>query len=450
MSYDAGQAAVLLSRHEKQAGDTQLSYGLKGKLYKSKSGWILMQVPNALVRGAFEALAEPGIELPPSGSDGRLNAHVSVIRPEELDTIGGADQITERGQEFAYTLGSVRTVTPHGWSGMSKCWMIDVKSPDLEKLRKSYGLTAKPNDNKFNFHITIAVRKKNVLGPNSVRKAASIHELPRLLKRAEPEKKHIPTVAVDLDGTICKYDGWKGEDNFGEVRPGAKKALKKFQANGYRIIIFTTRGDTEAVGDFLHDNDIPYDYINENPDQPPNASGKVIADVYLDDRAVDARSAWSTLTTETEKRIEKEAELAPPLPAAEPSPAVSVLQRAIGMAPPAEEEEKEQEKLDRAVARNLRERKARRIAAQIDNTDPLKKLARLCVPLRLPDAIMGIAMNVKTGEMGTAARFGDEWVFAPRREKRGSEVAADPFPTASLRRLWESRTAASTASRSKD
>ena len=29
-----------------------------------KSGWVLLSVPNALVRGCFAALDEPGVELP--------------------------------------------------------------------------------------------------------------------------------------------------------------------------------------------------------------------------------------------------------------------------------------------------------------------------------------------------------------------------------------------------
>lgn len=160
--YELGQALVLLARSagEKQgAAAPELSYSLKGKLLKSQSGWLLLQIPNALARGAFEALHEPGAELPPD-----FNAHISVMRPEELATIeGGADAVKERGKDFAYTLGPVRSVTPAGWNDMSKVWYIEVRSPELQQLRRSYGLASLPNNGKFQFHITFAVRRKGAL-----------------------------------------------------------------------------------------------------------------------------------------------------------------------------------------------------------------------------------------------------------------------------------------------
>jgi len=147
------------------------SYGLAGRLFISKSGWGLLHVPNSLVRGAFDALQEPGVELPPSGANGQLRAHISVIRPEEIEQLGGVDKITERGQVFRYTLGRVKEVVPEGWDGMGKVWLIEVKSPELQNLRKSYGLTALPKNNRYEFHITIAVRRKKVLAEGEISKA---------------------------------------------------------------------------------------------------------------------------------------------------------------------------------------------------------------------------------------------------------------------------------------
>lgn len=174
MSFDIGQAHVLLV---KSAGDSQpvTTHSLSGELYLSRSGWLLLNVPNALVRGAFAALNEPGAELPPSGDDGQLRAHISVIRPEELESIGlTGDDIKERGKHFHYTLGPVQEVVPAGWDSMSKCWFIKVTSPELKQLRRTYGLTPLPNHDKYDFHITIGVRRKGVLGTNEIRKLASL------------------------------------------------------------------------------------------------------------------------------------------------------------------------------------------------------------------------------------------------------------------------------------
>jgi hypothetical protein len=159
--------------HNKSAGDAVLSYAMHGRLYISGSGWGLLSVPNSLVRGVFDAMSEPGIELPPSGkNDDKLNAHLSVFRKEEIESIGGPDKITERGHDFSYTLGPVRTMVPDGWSAMSRVWVIEVRSPELEALRKGYGLTGKPNNGKYDFHITVAVKRKHVGFENTVSKGA--------------------------------------------------------------------------------------------------------------------------------------------------------------------------------------------------------------------------------------------------------------------------------------
>ena len=181
MSQEIGQAIALLSESaEKAAAAPTTSYGMKGKLYLSKSGWLLLHVPNSLVRGAFDALNEPGVTLP--DHEHGFNAHITVMRPEEIEELGGADKVTERGQEFSYTLGAVKSVNPATWQEMSRVWYIEVKSPELKKLRKTYGLTALPNENKHEFHITIATRKKGVLGANVQSKAAAVWSLdnPRL------------------------------------------------------------------------------------------------------------------------------------------------------------------------------------------------------------------------------------------------------------------------------
>ncbi len=147
---------------------------LSGRLEASKSGWILLSVPNAIVQGLFSALDVPGAELPPSGPDGRLNAHISVMRGDELESIGGPDKITERGKRFKFQLGPVQECTPKGWSEMSKVWFVKCRSPELEALRRSYGLSSLPKNNEYEFHLTIAVRRKHVLRSNDVTKTSAL------------------------------------------------------------------------------------------------------------------------------------------------------------------------------------------------------------------------------------------------------------------------------------
>jgi hypothetical protein len=176
--YQAAHTAVhlyLAGGQVKQA-DSVTSYSLKGRLYLSQSGWLLMSVPNALGRGAFDALQEQGVELPTRDTDDPdavFNAHVSVMNPDEVAKLGGPAKITERGHMMRYTLGPVKEITPGNWNGVSRVWAIEVNSPELKNLRKSYGLTPLPGPTgDWAFHITFAIRRRRVLQPGSVSKAA--------------------------------------------------------------------------------------------------------------------------------------------------------------------------------------------------------------------------------------------------------------------------------------
>src|SRR5262245_30822378 len=152
---DAYRTGLFHTTSVKSAAAAIKSHALSGRLVYSDSGWLLLTVPNNLVRGAFDALHEQGVELPP-GPKNLFNAHITVMRPEEIEEIGGADAITERGHQFHYTLGPLKVCEPDGWKHMSKVWFIEIHSPELEKLRKSYGLSALPKDGGHPFHITIA------------------------------------------------------------------------------------------------------------------------------------------------------------------------------------------------------------------------------------------------------------------------------------------------------
>ena len=167
--YQVGQAYWLLN---KEAAAPIATPVLHGRLVVSKSGWALLTVPNALVRGLFDAMDEKGIELPPGHEGGPFTAHVSVMRGEEVDKIGGPDKISERGHPFSYQLGPLMSVEPKGWSDMSRVWFVKVISPELKALRKSYGLDPLPNGD-HDFHISVAVRRKNVLSQGPTSKAAA-------------------------------------------------------------------------------------------------------------------------------------------------------------------------------------------------------------------------------------------------------------------------------------
>jgi len=99
------------------------------------------------------------------------------------------------------------------------------------------------------------------------------------------KKKKTKVIAIDLDGTLSRYKGWKGEHIIHEPLPGSKEFLEKLKGEGWKIIIFTTRYKKKYVRQWLRKWKMPYDEINSNIYEI-RTSGKVIADIYLDDRAL--------------------------------------------------------------------------------------------------------------------------------------------------------------------
>lgn len=173
--------------------DTTLSTSLHGKLTRSSSGWILLTLPVGIQRGLFQALHAPGAELP--RRRGRVNCHVSVMRPEELADIGDPT-INEVGKSFPIQLGPLVETNPMGWDEMDRVWFVRIKSPELTKLRRSYGLSDLPMKGKkeLPFHMTVAVRRKGVLRQNDIIKTAEDE-----FEDSDPNSElwdYIPKVAV--------------------------------------------------------------------------------------------------------------------------------------------------------------------------------------------------------------------------------------------------------------
>jgi len=96
-------------------------------------------------------------------------------------------------------------------------------------------------------------------------------------------KSSCRTIAVDFDGVIAEYDGWKGQGVLGLPRKDVVEALHELFVEGWKIVIHTTRGE-EEVGPYLAEHGIPHHEINRNSDYP-TLGVKPVADVYWDDRA---------------------------------------------------------------------------------------------------------------------------------------------------------------------
>lgn len=59
------------------------------------------------------------------------------------------------------------------------------------------------------------------------------------------KKKH--HIALDLDGTLLQYSGWKRESRFGKPYKGAKEFVETLISMGHRVTVFTAREKHEPV-----------------------------------------------------------------------------------------------------------------------------------------------------------------------------------------------------------
>ena len=93
-----------------------------------------------------------------------------------------------------------------------------------------------------------------------------------------------PTIAVDFDGVLAEYDGWKGADVLGQPRRDVVEVLRILRSEGWKIVVHTTRSEQHIIS-YLHLHQVPYDEINKNSSYR-NAGSKPVATVYWDDRAL--------------------------------------------------------------------------------------------------------------------------------------------------------------------
>ena len=117
-------------------------------------------------------------------------------------------------------------------------------------------------------------------------------------------------IAVDFDGTIVE-DGYPG---IGEERLFAFDTLKRLQADGHRLILWTYRHGKkldEAVA-FCKNNGVEFYAVNRSfPEENTvdNVSRKIHADLFIDDRNIGGILGWGEiyqmLTNETPQPNQK-------------------------------------------------------------------------------------------------------------------------------------------------
>lgn len=88
-------------------------------------------------------------------------------------------------------------------------------------------------------------------------------------------------VAYDFDNTVYDYHnkGFKYDDVINLIR--------ECKREGFHLVVFTSCNDDrmEFIKNYLVENNIPFDYINETPDFIPFKGRKIYYNILPDDRA---------------------------------------------------------------------------------------------------------------------------------------------------------------------
>ncbi len=100
------------------------------------------------------------------------------------------------------------------------------------------------------------------------------------------------TLAIDFDGVIHKYSkGWQGGIIYDDPVDGAKESIFQLM-NMYEVVIFTSRGDLNAVRAWLESK---FDFESKGFKVPEITNQKPIAIAYIDDRGIRFTDWDSTL-----------------------------------------------------------------------------------------------------------------------------------------------------------
>ena len=93
-----------------------------------------------------------------------------------------------------------------------------------------------------------------------------------------------PIVAVDFDGTLSLDSQYP---NIGRFNTHLYEALMELKGIGWSIVLWTCREGKELreAVEWCKMNGLEFDAINENPPEVPFKSRKVVANMYIDDRA---------------------------------------------------------------------------------------------------------------------------------------------------------------------
>lgn len=123
---------------------------------KSEDGFLYVDIDDAYIHKLITFLEEEGFQEPPYfGKPGLVGAHISVAYYDEARELG-LGEIEECGQLIVFTPKKCQVVHPPKWKETESLYIITVEAPELDRIRKKYGLPRREHE----FHITVGIKPK--------------------------------------------------------------------------------------------------------------------------------------------------------------------------------------------------------------------------------------------------------------------------------------------------
>lgn len=124
----------------------------KTGILKQRKNYVYLALNNQYIHSLYpiiENFDNKSQKPPYFRKDDPIGSHVSVMYEKETANLN----IEEVNRSFNFTLNKLKLVESKGKS----YYVLEIESPELEKLRLKYGLTKLLN--RFKFHITVAIKE---------------------------------------------------------------------------------------------------------------------------------------------------------------------------------------------------------------------------------------------------------------------------------------------------
>lgn len=126
-----------------------------GQLKQDKQGFVFVDIDDRYIDDLMALIQAEGFEKPPYFNQPDLvGAHITVISAEEAEE-NAIGKIDELGMEIPFSIKACEIIEFKKWEDVDFLYLVTIKAPLLEEIRKKYGLAKTPHD----FHITIGMHR---------------------------------------------------------------------------------------------------------------------------------------------------------------------------------------------------------------------------------------------------------------------------------------------------